>query len=308
MSKKVLDYEGLATLVSKLKDTFPLKTDTATKNYVTSLIGALSSLTTTDKTNIVNAINELVANGIKITTWDTGFDVKESVTGIYQLGSGCKNLSWAGWGGQSSSSGYPGVTVIKININSGNNFAIYFQTPGSQYHGLARWKIFIWGMVSGGRVQYSVDLVSDGAQYFSGTKTFAALPQVNSNNIPTPTQNYQLVPKKYVDEAVAGVDLSNYLAKDNEDEFVPEGDYNPSTKKYVDDKFFRGNDLEWEALTDEEKASYAIAVVSPGYVELTEGDIGNLQTAVGEEIGIDSDMLLEDALEAALNIAGESEE
>lgn len=32
------------------------------------------------------------------------------------------------------------------------------------------------------------------------------------------------------------VDLSNYLAKNNTDEYTPTEDYNPSTKKYVDDK------------------------------------------------------------------------
>lgn len=32
------------------------------------------------------------------------------------------------------------------------------------------------------------------------------------------------------------VDLSNYLAKDNTEEFTPTGDYNPCTKKYVDDQ------------------------------------------------------------------------
>lgn len=31
------------------------------------------------------------------------------------------------------------------------------------------------------------------------------------------------------------VDLSNYLAKNNTTEFTPSGDYNPATKKYVDD-------------------------------------------------------------------------
>ena len=33
-------------------------------------------------------------------------------------------------------------------------------------------------------------------------------------------------------------DLSNYLAKDNTTEFTPTGDYQPATKKYVDDKKF----------------------------------------------------------------------
>ena len=36
------------------------------------------------------------------------------------------------------------------------------------------------------------------------------------------------------------VDLSNYLAKDNAMEYVPTADYNPATKKYVDDNKFSG--------------------------------------------------------------------
>lgn len=37
-------------------------------------------------------------------------------------------------------------------------------------------------------------------------------------------------------EATSQPDLSNYLAKDNSTEFTPTEDYNPATKKYVDDK------------------------------------------------------------------------
>ena len=35
---------------------------------------------------------------------------------------------------------------------------------------------------------------------------------------------------------IASPDMSNYLAKNNTTAFIPSGDYNPSTKKYVDDK------------------------------------------------------------------------
>lgn len=37
-------------------------------------------------------------------------------------------------------------------------------------------------------------------------------------------------------EATSQPDLSNYLAKDNSTEFTPTEDYNPATKKYVDDR------------------------------------------------------------------------
>ena len=49
-----------------------------------------------------------------------------------------------------------------------------------------------------------------------------------------PTYDYNPATKKYVDEHSA--DMSNYLAKDNATEFTPTGDYNPATKKYVDDR------------------------------------------------------------------------
>lgn len=42
-------------------------------------------------------------------------------------------------------------------------------------------------------------------------------------------------------------DLSNYLAKDNTTKYEPTGDYNPATKKYVDD-----NKLNHQILTESE--------------------------------------------------------
>lgn len=46
----------------------------------------------------------------------------------------------------------------------------------------------------------------------------------------TPSNNYNPATKKYVDDKVA-----NYLALNNTTAFTPTGDYNPATKKYVDD-------------------------------------------------------------------------
>lgn len=53
----------------------------------------------------------------------------------------------------------------------------------------------------------------------------------------TPTLDMQPATKKYVDDSVAsgGIDLSNYIAKDNTTVYTPTSDYNPATKKYVDD-------------------------------------------------------------------------
>lgn len=52
----------------------------------------------------------------------------------------------------------------------------------------------------------------------------------------TPSGDYNPATKKYVDDAVGDVDLSNYLAKNNTTAFTPSGDYNPATKKYVDEQ------------------------------------------------------------------------
>ena len=40
-----------------------------------------------------------------------------------------------------------------------------------------------------------------------------------------------------LDVTISSVDLSNYLSKDNTTAYTPTGDYNPATKKYVDDLF-----------------------------------------------------------------------
>ena len=47
----------------------------------------------------------------------------------------------------------------------------------------------------------------------------------------------------------ASVDLSNYLAKNNTTAFTPTGDYNPATKKYVDDVAAGINSAEWWNIT-----------------------------------------------------------
>jgi len=73
-----------------------------------------------------------------------------------------------------------------------------------------------------------------GAQTIDGVKTFTSIPKVNSYT--APTTNTQLAAKKYVDDVA-----SNFLAIDNTNSFTPVGDYNPSTKKYVDDTVYGVN-------------------------------------------------------------------
>lgn len=73
------------------------------------------------------------------------------------------------------------------------------------------------------------------------------------------------------EDLVPEVDLSNYLAKDNSTEYIPSGEYNPSTKGYVDDKWFDINAL----LSEGEKYSEPTDITE--FVNSTYESIENLR-------------------------------
>lgn len=73
---------------------------------------------------------------------------------------------------------------------------------------------------------------------------YIAIPTLTMNTEPTEGEKIWVNPSngltKYKngeswEDLVPEVDLSNYLAKDNSTEYIPSGEYNPATKKYVDD-------------------------------------------------------------------------
>lgn len=74
----------------------------------------------------------------------------------------------------------------------------------------------------------------------------------------------------------SSIDLSNYLAKDNTDSYTPTADYNPATKKYVDDNTLPYYDsgyymtpTRWTIVSElpDYPASNTLYFVSPDYVE-----------------------------------------
>lgn len=69
--------------------------------------------------------------------------------------------------------------------------------------------------------------------------------------------------------------------------------------------FFKGSEEEWNALTDEEKRNIIFAAVIESDFTLTPAEENDLTTALGEDVDITVDMTLEEALTAALEIAGE---
>lgn len=73
------------------------------------------------------------------------------------------------------------------------------------------------------------------------------------------------------EDLVPKVDLSSYLAKDNSTEYIPSGEYNLSTKGYVDDKWFDISAL----LKEGEKYSEPTDITE--FVNTTYGSIENLR-------------------------------
>lgn len=212
----------------------------------TAMVGDLSTLKTTDKDSVVDAVNELVdkqlvaGNGIELdgnTINLSGSTIKtltEDPVMLANLDSGlylCKSPTTINHWGKNYMTGaasnntnavFP-ILVYKNVHNQG--CAIMWDRKGEIvcFGQNQNWASYSYA---------SFATLSNLTNYISKTNTTSY----------TPTTDYHPATKKYVDDKVAegsgsGVDLSNYLAKDNTIEFTPTADYNPSTKKYVDDKF-----------------------------------------------------------------------
>lgn len=82
--------------------------------------------------------------------------------------------------------------------------------------------------------------VASAYKYKGSVSTYSALPASGNTtgdvwNVTDTDMNYAWTGTAW-DQLGSTVDLSNYLAKNNTTAFTPTGDYNPATKKYVDDK------------------------------------------------------------------------
>lgn len=212
----------------------------------TTMVGDLSTLKTTDKDSVVDAVNELVdkqlvaGDGITLdgnTINLSGSTIKTLTEdpvmlanldpGLYLCKSPTKINHWGpnymtGVTSNNTNTVFP-ILVYKNTHNQG--CAIMWDRKGEIvcFGQNQNWASYSYA---------SFATLSNLTNYISKTNTTSY----------TPTANYHPATKKYVDDKVAegsgsGVDLSNYLAKDNTTEFTPTADYNPSTKKYVDDKF-----------------------------------------------------------------------
>lgn len=234
----------------------------------TTMVGDLSTLKTTDKDSVVDAVNELV---------DKQLVAGENITidgNVISASSGSNYYIWdmdntdsaitmfQSWLDEYYKTGcFPTIVAYKDTFRAFTARDIDFEFYNKKIYILfgfhdngLPYKQFNYVVVT-----LTLDNTNTVVTSVSGERflnAFYPLNRYQNNNntaIPaaldtkntkayTPTNDYHPATKKYVDDKVAegsgsGVDLSNYLAKDNTTEFTPTADYNPSTKKYVDDKF-----------------------------------------------------------------------
>lgn len=80
------------------------------------------------------------------------------------------------------------------------------------------------------------------------------------------------------------IDTSLFLKRDNIYEFTPVEDYNPAHKKYVDDSIsdllFEGGQNQYDAMSNEQKQSYLVAIVEP-FIELKEEEMVQFNSILG---------------------------
>ena len=104
----------------------------ATKAYVDGLIGDLSALTTTDKSSVVAAINEL-NNAIVVSRVTASSAIEVPTTNITQFTipatkSGYKPIGIVGWG---ASSGNSNIFIVEVHIDGSDNVNGYLRNVGS---------------------------------------------------------------------------------------------------------------------------------------------------------------------------------
>lgn len=237
----------------------------------TTMVGDLSTLKTTDKDSVVDAVNELVdkqlvaGDGIKL---DGNVIKSVSDVPIYRIKVNVymSNGDFISIDEQdilkiedkinkAYKSGLDSIGFIVSSKDSDEQYLFVNNNTNIQTKPSSYWLYSIdsihnrydstqpYSLLT---LQLTIELswTEDTCKVTSADVCKIPLSLLATNNTARyiPTDDYHPATKKYVDDKVAegsgsGVDLSNYLAKDNTTEFTPTADYNPSTKKYVDDKF-----------------------------------------------------------------------
>ena len=175
VEETIINEDGTETIIYKWEEIIA-----PTSNF-NEIIGNLENLNTEDKSNLVNAINEVMNNsggGITELTEDT-VDIRELPVGIYLL-NGTTRIRYGNNDTQAVNSDlFKQIMVISQTLDNGYGY--------------------------------------NNAFIFRGTSSGGSIWYIDSKN---------RISKSF---------LNNYLSKTNTTAFTPTDDYNPATKKYVDD-------------------------------------------------------------------------
>ena len=182
-------------------------------NYYTKKeIGALTDLTTEDKSSIVNAINELVNNGVG----DNTLCISEG----FMFSSNYYNLN-----------NYISVLEELINKNISKNINIIIS---STYNTVLFVPIYISKPTSSSSnmttSRYGL-YISNGTNQPFGYKKISYKYDYNATTEKFTISDFRLT------DAIQFIPVkSEIITKNNTTSYTPTGDYNPATKKYVDDQ------------------------------------------------------------------------
>lgn len=138
--------------------------------------------------------------------------------------------------------GYHLSHIAQTNSSSNNNYRLYTLYFSRMYNNISYTRtITLYTLYSGYTIygpesRYIPTLnASDVSNNFiTAHQSLANYLAKNNTEVYAPTGNYNPATKKYVDDLIASKDLTQYLAKTNRIEYVPTAPYNPATKQYVD--------------------------------------------------------------------------
>lgn len=186
----------------------------STKKYVDDKTGDLTTLSTEDKSSLVNAINEVASSSLSA-YYAEGDKYSTFVTEENQL-------IFKAWFDEYIKTGIAPNFEIKTKVKD----------DSYQYHNFRLLSVYDWynsriymNFVSSAQTRGEIYLTSIGIDHSGNEFTGISL-----NN-----DNSYLQCNKYILPTSALPNMSNYLSKTNTTSYTPTGDYNPATKKYVDD-------------------------------------------------------------------------
>lgn len=172
------------------------------KAYVDSITGSLDDLSTEDKSNIINAINEVMTKcGVPVL--DTNVNMKTISSGVYMSGSEYTTLDFANLTSTGTRSLYiPPYSLIVFKNGYENNINQVYQSRVfviDSYENKIHYLTTENGYGQSSVFTIANFVTTDKTQTIVGEKTFSVSPKI----IKTPTENNQLVTKQYVDDAIA---------------------------------------------------------------------------------------------------------